>query len=51
MGATAYKKNYGYNGKSQAKVEIVKYLEEKLGHRLLPTNRNASKYNWFEILI
>lgn len=51
MGATAYKENYGYNGKSHAKVEMVKYLEEKLGHRLLPTNRNASKYNWFEILI
>lgn len=49
MGATAYKKNYGYNGKSNAKVEIVKYLEEKLGHTLLPTKKNASKYNWFEI--
>ena len=49
MGATAYKKNYGYNGKSEAKVELVKYLEEKLGHQLLPTNKNASKYNWFEI--
>ena len=49
MGATAYKKNYGYNGKSNAKVELVKYLEEKLGHPLLPTTKSASKYNWFEI--
>lgn len=49
MGATAYKKNYGYNGKSKAKVELVKYLEAKLEHSLLPTNKNASKYNWFEI--
>lgn len=49
MGATAYKKNYGYNGKSNAKVELVKYLEEKLRHSLLPTNKNAAKYNWFEI--
>lgn len=49
MGATAYKKNYGYDGKSNAKVALVKYLEEKLGHPLLPTPKNASKYNWFEI--
>lgn len=49
MGATAYKKNYGANGKSKAKLELIKYLEEKLKHGLLPTNRNASKYNWFEI--
>lgn len=49
MGATAYKKNYGYHGKSKAKVELVKYLEEKLGHSLKPTNKNALKYNWFEI--
>lgn len=48
-GATAYKKNYGYNGKSLAKIELVKYLEEKLRHPLLPTNKNALKYNWFEI--
>lgn len=32
-----------------AKVELVKYLEEKLGHPLLPTTKSASKYNWFEI--
>ena len=38
MGATAYKKNYGYNGKSNAKVELVKYLEEKLGASFITYN-------------
>lgn len=49
MGATSYKMNFGKDGKSSAKVELVNYIEQKLGHELNPTNKNAVKFNLFEI--
>jgi hypothetical protein len=51
MGATSYKMNYEYNGKSAAKLELLKYIEDKLGHKICPTTRNATKFNLFEIRI
>ena len=49
MGATSYKMNFGIYGKSKAKLELINYIESKLGHELQPTNKNATKFNLFEI--
>lgn len=51
MGATSYKMNYKYNGKSAAKLELLRYIEDKLGHEISPTTKNATKFNLFEIRI
>lgn len=51
MGATAYKMNFGNNGKSNIKLELVNYIETKLGHELKSTDKNAIKFNLFEIRI
>ena len=49
MGATSYKMNFGNNGNSEIKLELISYLESKLGHELKPTDRNATKFNLFKI--
>ena len=49
MGATSYKMNFGNEGMSHSKSELVFYLEKQLGHKLIPTSRNAKKFNLFEI--
>ena len=49
MGVTSYKMNFGKNGNSKVKLELVSYLETKLGHELKPTTKNATKFNLFEI--
>ncbi len=51
MGATSYKMNFGKSGKSKVKLELINYIESKLGHELLPTNKKATKFNLFEIRI
>ena len=51
MGTTAYKVNLGSSGKSKAKVELVKYLEKKLGHEIKHTDKSTKKFNLFEIRI
>ena len=49
MGATSYKMNFGKNGNSSVKLELIDYIETKLGHELAPTNKSATKFNLFEI--
>lgn len=49
MGATSYKMNFGKNGNSSVKLELIDYIETKLGHELKPTNKGATKFNLFEI--
>jgi hypothetical protein len=49
MGAVGYKYNFGYNGKSRAKMEIVNLIENKLARSITNTNRNEEKFNIFEI--
>ncbi len=49
MGATSYKMNFGKDGKSKAKVELISYIETCLGHELHSTSKSATKFNLFEI--
>lgn len=49
MGATSYKMNFGKNGTSSAKLELIDYIETKLGHDLVPTSKSTTKFNLFEI--
>ena len=49
MGATSYKINFAKEGKSTIKLELIDYIETKLGHEIKPTNKNATKFNLFEI--
>ena len=49
MGATSYKMNFGKDGNSKIKLELIDYIETKLGHELAPTNKSATKFNLFEI--
>lgn len=49
MGATSYKMNFSKKGNSSAKLELIDYMEKKLGHELKPTNKSATKFNLFEI--
>lgn len=49
MGATSYKMNFGKNGTSNVKMELIDYIETKLGHELVPTNKSVTKFNLFEI--
>lgn len=49
MGATSYKMNFGKDGNSSIKLELIDYIETKLGHELAPTNKSATKFNLFEI--
>lgn len=49
MGAVGYKYNFGYNGRSKAKMEIVKLIEDKLARPIINTDKNERKFNIFEI--
>lgn len=49
MGAVGYKYNFGYSGKSNAKNNIVRLIEEKIGKPITNTNKNEKKFNIFEI--
>ena len=47
MGAVGYKFNYGYEGKSEAKNEIVKLIEK---YQIIDeTSKNEKKFNIFKI--
>lgn len=49
MGAVAYKFNFGNLGESQAKSDLVNYVESKLGKQIAPMPRNEQKFNVFKI--
>lgn len=49
MGTVAYKYNYGSNGTSAAKSQLVSYVEEKLGRRIGATYPSERKFNIFKI--
>ena len=49
MGIASYKKNFGYNGCSKTKLELIRYLESKLNHKIESTPKSAKKFNLFEI--
>jgi hypothetical protein len=49
MGTVSYKYNFGKDGNSTAKIELVKYVEEKLGRRISATSLFEQKFNIFEI--
>ena len=48
-GAVAYKFNYGDRGKSVAKNQLVRAVEEKLGCKIAPTYKCDRKFNIFKI--
>ena len=49
MGIASYKTNFENKGKSKSKLEMVDYLEKKLGHKIVNTTKSENKYNVFEI--
>ncbi|WP_297995112.1 DUF3800 domain-containing protein [uncultured Clostridium sp.] len=49
MGAVGYKYNFGKDGKSKAKMAIVKHIEGYLGHSIRETKKNERKFNIFNI--
>ena len=49
MGTVSYKYNYGINGTSTAKAELVRYVENKLGRQIGATYPSESKFNIFKI--
>lgn len=49
MGAASFKMNYGYSGKSQAKLDVMKYLESRIGMEIQPTPKSSKKFNLFNI--
>lgn len=49
MGAVAYKANYKNYGKSTSKLELIKHIEQKLGHQIENTNKSENKFNVFGI--
>lgn len=49
MGAVGYKYNFGKNGTSSAKMEIIKHIEFYLGHVIRETKRTEKKFNIFNI--
>jgi hypothetical protein len=49
MGTVSYKYNFGKDGSSIAKMELVRYVEEKLGRRISATYQSEQKFNIFEI--
>lgn len=51
MGTVAYKYNFGNDGSSIAKMELVRYVEEKLGRRICATYRSEQKFNIFKIIL
>lgn len=51
MGTVAYKFNFGNSGASISKKALVSYIEEKLGHEILPTSKSEVKFNVFKIML
>lgn len=51
MGAVGYKYNWKDCGHSQAKIQLVKYIEKKLGHSICATSKNEKKFNVFNIIL
>lgn len=49
MGTVSYKYNYGDNGASIAKSELVAYVEKKLGRKIGATYLSEYKFNIFKI--
>lgn len=49
MGTVAYKFNYCDKGCSQAKCELVEYVESKLGKKIAHMPRSEQKFNVFKI--
>ncbi|MCR4991201.1 MAG: DUF3800 domain-containing protein [Lachnospiraceae bacterium] len=49
MGTVSYKYNYRENGSSIAKLQLVSYVEEKLGRKIGATNSAEYKFNIFRI--
>lgn len=49
MGIVSYKFNYGDDGVSAAKSQLVSYLERKLGRKIAPTYPSEIKFNIFKI--
>ena len=49
MGTVSYKYNYGDNGSSTAKSELVAYVEQKLGRKIGATYSSEHKFNIFKI--
>ena len=51
MGAVGYKYNFGINGKSKAKGQVVERIEKHLKHEIRSTTKGETKFNVFEILL
>ena len=51
MGAVGYKYNYRHNGKSAAKEDVVRKIEERLHKSICPTGPFERKFNIFEICL
>lgn len=51
MGAVGYKYNYGTNGKSKAKEQVVERIEKHLNREIRSTTRGETKFNVFEIIL
>lgn len=51
MGAVGYKFNYGKEGISSAKKEIIRRIEMHLRHEIMPTSKNCKKFNIFKITL
>lgn len=52
MGTVAYKFNFGYNGQSDAKKELVALVETHLGQAIAPMQKNEQKqFNIFKIAL
>lgn len=51
MGVVAYKYNWGVDGKSVAKMELVAYVEQILGRKIAATSQSEQKFNIFKIIL
>lgn len=49
MGAVGYRFNFGEEGASLAKMQIVSHIETYLGHKIAPTSASETKFNVFAI--
>lgn len=51
MGAIGYRFNYGDDGQSNAKNQVITRIEHHLNHRIMPTPRGNSKFNIFKMTL
>lgn len=51
MGTVSYKYNFGKDGSSIAKMELVSYVENKLGRKIGATYPSEKKFNIFKIIL